>query len=643
MAAALSSLGGDKGSSGGNPPHGATSGGGAFHPGDSPGARGFETAKNQLKLRLAMPFTADDRVNPIPMLGKLLETALLYDPGSCLKSFKSSFSPIMSVNEIPKDEKVFAYAFDLQCLAAKKQFVFFALLETNISFNTLKFNTVLFNWLLKNKYFVGLNTLDTNHTTPLGFIYGVHPTLSSRDYMKELLDPYMHDIEYTLLPNNSFYIDEKGNRVNTRCVELQVDSAKANLARDRIASAWMDPNFIHELSHHSIRTSIEFVPYIKKGVMMPEVFRAAMKQQHEFNKNTIAISVLGIGGLEVEIERHGKPTSLVKMIHELRDSKGSAVFSGVEPTKFTAAEGRFLFLTQKPIIDEAEKLLDQLLEQLAYEGLLDAITMEGHKIRRLNQTQSKAMAKYAEGLATKFKPMESVTVPTSKPPLAPTRNAWNRTPQFKFDQENFPVLGSPSRIHAAKKRRTTEEDETQSQGSEPSQQTRETALTDERTEFVQQLSSSFMKKLALLKKDHEDQQKKFEARLYATEEALKQSQQQLLHEFQSMTTNYASAQQSYASLRNDFQTQRLVEDRRYFETQNSMSQMMKMLITMNQSLAAGNCPEPLMPAQIKEMEQLTHGQQSQEYVTPTHTQRNGAPGNSTERSTTDPNEGGRQN
>ena len=54
MAAALSSLGGDKGSSGGNLPHGATSGGSAFHPGDSPGARGFKMAKNQLKLRLAM-------------------------------------------------------------------------------------------------------------------------------------------------------------------------------------------------------------------------------------------------------------------------------------------------------------------------------------------------------------------------------------------------------------------------------------------------------------------------------------------------------------------------------------------------------------------------------------------------------------
>ena len=407
MVATFLSLGGDDGSSGGNPPHGTTSGGSAFHPGGHPEAHGFEMVKNQMKLCLAMPFTSNDKVNPIPMLGKLLEMALLYDPSSCLKSSKSLVSPIMSVNEILKDEKVFDYAFDLQCLAAKKQFVFFALLETNVSFNTLKFNTVLFNWLLKNRYFVGLNTLETNHTTPLGFIYGVHPTLSSCNNMKELLDLYMNDIEYNLLQNNSFYINEKGNCVNTHCIDLQVDSAMANLARDHIASTWMDPNFIHELSNHLIHTSIEFIPYVKKGIMTPEVFHAAMKQQHKFNKNTIAISVLGIGGLEVKIECHGQPTSLIKMIHELRDLRGSTVFSGVEPTKFMAAQARFLFLMQKPIIDEVEKFLDQLLEQLAYEGLMDVITMEGHKICHLNQTQSKVMAKYAEGLATKFKLMES--------------------------------------------------------------------------------------------------------------------------------------------------------------------------------------------------------------------------------------------
>ena len=34
----------------------------------------------------------------------------------------------------------------------------------------------------------------------------------------------------------------------------------------------------------------------------------------------------------------------------------------------------------------------------------------------------------------------------------------------------------------------------------------------------------------------------------------------------------ASAQQSYASPRSDFHTQQLIEDRHYFEMQNSMSQ-----------------------------------------------------------------------
>ena len=88
--------------------------------------------------------------------------------------------------------------------------------------------------------------------------------LSSCGSMKELLGLCMDGIEYTLLPNNSFYIDEKGKCINTHCIKLQVDSAKANLTCDHIASAWMDPNFIHELSNHSIYMSIEFVPYIKK-------------------------------------------------------------------------------------------------------------------------------------------------------------------------------------------------------------------------------------------------------------------------------------------------------------------------------------------------------------------------------------------
>ena len=73
---------------------------------------GSKMVKNEMKLRVATPFTAN-QVNPIPMLSKVWEMTLLLDPTSCLKAPKSSLSPIMAVNKILEDDKIFAYAFDL--------------------------------------------------------------------------------------------------------------------------------------------------------------------------------------------------------------------------------------------------------------------------------------------------------------------------------------------------------------------------------------------------------------------------------------------------------------------------------------------------------------------------------------------------
>ena len=167
--------------------------------------------------------------------------------------------------------------------------------------------------------------------------------------------------------------------------------------------------------------------------------------------------------------------------------------------------------------------------------------MEGHKICHLNQVQSKTMIKYAEGLAAKFKPMETVSVPAPAP--TPSRNAWNHTPKFKFDQENFPNLGSPSHTHTAKKQcHSPDDDDATSQQLEPSQCTAGTAITDDHTKLIQQMQDSFSQKFNLLKKDHQDQQKQFKACLRAVEAAIANSQKQILREFETMNTNYASTQ-----------------------------------------------------------------------------------------------------
>ena len=455
-----------------------------------------------------------------------------------------------------------------------------------------------------------------NHITQLGFLFGLHPTLSSCDNMKESLDPYMDNIEYNLIPAFTFYINEKGKCVKTQVTKLQVDSVKVNKVCDSIASTWLDPNFLEVLSTLLISQSIEFIPYPKKGLMAVEIFCSAIHQQYEFNNNTIAISIVGIRGLKVEVTCHGNKKTLVDLVHSLRDEKGNPVFNSIEPMKFTATEGHWLFITQKLIVEEAKKLINNLFEQLALEGLLDAFMMEGHKIRCINQTQLKCLSQYAKGLAAKFKPMPMIMIPTLTP-ATPAHNTWKCTPTFKFDQENFLDIGSPSHTHTAKKQHhSTEDDDTALQQMTQSQQTLATAMTNKCTEFVQNLTDNFTNQLNLIKKDHQEQQKKREAHIKEMDEAITKLQEQLLTEFKNMMTNYNNAQVSYTNLHNDFQNQCLIKDHHYHETQNSMAQMMQILINMNQSLTDGTKPTALSPEQIKEMCNSTHGQYANTQVSP---------------------------
>ena len=646
MTNGFSSLSGDHGPSRGNQHYGAGPGGRHLHVGEGFKLSGSVTAKNALKLHLTTPFTADNKVNPVPLLSKVLETAQMFDPNSCLKASNPALSPITKSSEIPKDEKIFKYAFDLQTLATKQQFIFFAILETSASFNDLKYNGTFFSWLQKNKF--GWVSMPWKWTTSpsLDSSLASIPLFPVVTAWKKLwIHIWITSSTASSQPLLSILMrkaNAKGECVNTRVTELQVDSVKANNARDCIASAWIDPSFLEVLANCSIDQSIDFVPYPKKGMMSVKVFHSAVRQQYEFNNKTVAISVIRIRGFEVEVTRQGHPVTLANLIHGLRDLKGKPIFTSIELTKFTTTEGRWLLITQKLIVEEAEKLVDNLFEQLAKEGHLDALTMEGHKIRHLNQLQSKCMSQYAEGLAKKFKPMEEVSVHTP-PSSTPAHNTWKHMPKFKFDQENFPDLGSPSRTHTAKKQCcNADEDDAASQQSTTSQRTMATAMMNECTEFVQNLTASFMDQLNVIKKDHQEQQQKFEARLKAMDEALAKSQQQLITKFQNMTTKYNQAQEAYANLRNDFQHQCLTKDRCYYETQNSMAQMMQILINMNQSLADGTKPAALTVEQIIKMQNSTHGLTAQGQVTPTQSQRNGAPGFNTKHSPADPNEGGQQ-
>jgi hypothetical protein len=190
--------------------------------------------------------------------------------------------------------------------------------------------------------------------------------------MKLLLDGYIPtDIEYNLIMTSTFYITQKGKKVNTHAVEVHVDSKEAKRAKEIFSDCWLKEAFVKELEECSVGMMINFIPNIQKGVMDVPTFRETLRRQTEFAGNTIAISVEGIGGLEFEINHQGSLVSLADLVKKLKSDEGTALISGIEPTKFTSDSGRYLFLTQKNVVNEAEKKLDNLFETLAKDGQLD--------------------------------------------------------------------------------------------------------------------------------------------------------------------------------------------------------------------------------------------------------------------------------
>jgi hypothetical protein len=247
---------------------------------------------------------------------------------------------------------------------------------------------------------------------------GMHPTLSSHDALSELLNQYfeMEDIEFNLITTGQFYITKDKKKVNTKVVELHVDANDAERTREFLSRLWFDQTFLKEIENHSVGLSIEFIPSIQHGVIDVPTFCECVRCHHEFATNTIGVSIIRIGRLDVSIQHMGTTVTLAKMIKQLQHD-------GKPLTKFTNTEGRYLLLTQKALVDKAEEKFDKLIENLAKEGHLDKFQIDGKFLCHVNQVQAKVVATYAASLKARFKPPETVHVPPNPRPSTPTRNA----------------------------------------------------------------------------------------------------------------------------------------------------------------------------------------------------------------------------
>jgi hypothetical protein len=508
------------------------------------------------------------------------------------------------VKDVAKITDIDKVVSDLQTNVHKKQFVWFFTLDTTVSFSDLKYNKRLFSWLREHQHFLSTHSMKTNYVSPIGFLSGLHPTLSSHDAMKVLLDGPLQDLEFSLITTSQFFITQKEKKVNTTVVEIHVSADEAEHAREQLSIAWEDADFLAELEAHAVGMPIMFIPMIKHGIMNVATFREALRQQHEFAINTIGMSIEGVAGLEVEIECNGKKATLAKMILNLKDDK-KALFSGIEQTKFTNEYGRYLVLTQKNVIDVAESKFDELLLNLANKGKLDAFRIEETFICHCNQVQSRPLASYAKKLKTQFQPpvATALDVEPRRAATTLTRNAWHHTPMPKKGQDNIPEIATWSRRHTLKKQRnkagsndTVEDD---SSLLPPLLGTTQTELTDERTEMqttIANMQSTFSAELKKIKAKNEQNNKKVASHIEKSKQEFQKAQEAILAEFTRTEEQYTQVHESFAKLGEEVRAAKM-------ETDQCMSSMMEVLLNINQSLAAGKAPQALTQDQVNHIMQ----------------------------------------
>jgi hypothetical protein len=115
MAPTFSSLGDGSGLKGSKPPGGASYARTGTHAGKSFVLSGAKMVMNNLKMKVSVPFTTNDKVNLISAVSKILKTSQLFDPKASIKLIDPVCSLIANISDVAKiGNNIEKYIMDLQ-------------------------------------------------------------------------------------------------------------------------------------------------------------------------------------------------------------------------------------------------------------------------------------------------------------------------------------------------------------------------------------------------------------------------------------------------------------------------------------------------------------------------------------------------
>jgi hypothetical protein len=272
------------------------------------------------------------------------------------------------------------------------------------------------------------------------------PTLHRRDTVNEIIQAMVQKHHPTLeirLTPNRIPSGKGDNKRYTTAVEVQVDRQHLQKARELMIE-------IFESKRADLPKDIFFVPSPTNGTMPYELFYQNLQAHHEHVANLRCFAITNVGNLKAEMT-FTDPTGMAptrittfeeEIMREQQEGTAKKLFYSIEPTKFSATEGRYLLVTHKDNIAEAEKFIDYALTHLTNTcpDNMTKIMRSQAPVTRANRIHT---SERFQSYVTKLQGM----IPSSIHTSTPTENVWKRrTPTaVNLTDDHFPTLESPKK------------------------------------------------------------------------------------------------------------------------------------------------------------------------------------------------------
>jgi hypothetical protein len=310
----------------------------------------------------------------------------------------------------------------------------------------LKFNAGFFQWLKDNRIFLRTHGFTTTYNTgSAGFISKMSPTLHRRDTISAIIQQVFHqkniDFDVHLVPNR-ISIGKGNQKQYTTVVEIQVDRQNLYQAREVMIE-------LFETQQHSLPGEVYFVPTPTNGTMDYDIYYQHLRLHHAHVSNLRSFAITNVRDIKTDITIYGPDgvsdprimTFEKALLSKTRDGTTDSLFYSIEPTQTSATDGRYLLVTHKDAIAEAESFIDTALQALNGNSTNRIkVQLDDAPLARTNRVTT---SPHFQEYAAKLKNMvpSTIELPTNNV------NAWKRRPPttMNLTDDTFPPLTTPKK------------------------------------------------------------------------------------------------------------------------------------------------------------------------------------------------------